>query len=137
MDQNHKKHSNKDVTYKLKKMIVVYLIIGLIAGIFGSFLGLGGGVIIIPALIYLLKFNQHQAQGTAIATLLPPIGLLAAMKYYKHGHVNATVATFIAIGFFFGGYIGATIANRLPADKLRFFFGIILLVLSLHLLLKK
>jgi len=118
-------------------MFILYILIGLLAGIFGGFLGLGGGVIIIPALIYLFKFSQHQAQGTAIATLLPPIGLLAAIKYYKNGNVNVPMAIFIALGFFIGGYIGAIIANNLPEEKLRFFFGLLLLALSLHLLLKK
>jgi uncharacterized membrane protein YfcA len=117
--------------------ILLYIVIGLVAGVFGGFLGLGGGVIIIPALIYLLKFNQHQAQGTAIATLLPPIGLLAAIQYYRSGNVNLGVAVFTAVGFFLGGYFGATIANRLPEENLRFFFGLVLLALSLHLLLKK
>ena len=118
-------------------MFALYILIGILAGIFGGFLGLGGGVIIIPALIYLFKFSQHQAQGTAIATLLPPIGLLAAIKYYKSGNVNIPMAIFIALGFFVGGYIGATVANNLPEEKLRFFFGLLLLALSLHLLLKK
>ena len=118
-------------------MFILYILIGIIAGTLGGFLGLGGGVIIIPALIYLFKFSQHQAQGTAIATLLPPIGLLAAFKYYKSGNVNIPIAIFIALGFFIGGYIGASIANILPEEKLRFFFGLFLLALSLHLLLKK
>jgi len=118
-------------------MVILYILIGILAGVFGGFLGLGGGVIIIPALIYFFKFSQHQAQGTAIATLLPPIGLLAAFKYYKSGNVNIPIAICIALGFFIGGYIGASLANKIPEEKLRFFFGLLLLALSLHLLIKK
>lgn len=118
-------------------MVILYILIGILAGVFGGFLGLGGGVIIIPALIYFFKFSQHQAQGTAIATLLPPIGLLAAFKYYKSGNVNIPIAIFIALGFFIGGYIGASLANKIPEEKLRFCFALLLLALSLHLLFKK
>ena len=119
------------------QMLIVYILIGIAAGIFGGFFGLGGGVIIIPALIYFFKYSQHQAQGTAIATLLPPIGLLAVLKYYKSGYVHFKPAIFIALGFFVGGYVGALIANKLPEDKLRFCFALLLLIVSLHLFFKK
>lgn len=118
-------------------VFILYLLIGILAGIFGGLFGLGGGIIIIPALIYIFKFSQHQAQGTAIATLLPPIGFLAAIRYYKSGYVNIPVAIFVALGFFVGGYVGASMANKLPEARLRCIFGLILLVISLHLILKK
>ncbi len=118
-------------------VFILYLLIGILAGIFGGLFGLGGGIIIIPALIYIFKFSQHQAQGTAIATLLPPIGFLAAVKYYKSGNINIPVAIFVALGFFIGGYVGANLANNLPEARLRSIFGFILLVISLHLILKK
>jgi uncharacterized protein len=118
-------------------LLIVYILIGLAAGVFGGFFGLGGGVVIIPALIYFFKYSQHQAQGTAIATLLPPIGLLAAMKYYKSGYVHIKPAIFISLGFFVGGYVGALIANKLPEDKLKLCFALLLLIVSLHLLFKK
>jgi uncharacterized protein len=118
-------------------LLIAYILIGLAAGVFGGFFGLGGGVVIIPALIYFFKYSQHQAQGTAIATLLPPIGLLAALKYYKSGYVHIKPALFISLGFFVGGYVGALIANKLPEDKLKFCFALLLLVVSLRLLFKK
>ncbi|MEW5801400.1 MAG: sulfite exporter TauE/SafE family protein [bacterium] len=118
-------------------MLIVYILVGITAGMFGGFFGLGGGVIIIPALICLFKYSQHQAQGTAIATLLPPIGLLAALKYYRSGYVHVKPAIFISLGFFIGGYLGALIATRLSADKLRFCFACLLLILSLRLLFSK
>jgi len=118
-------------------LFINYIIIGIVAGIFGGFFGLGGGVIIIPTLIYLFKYSQHQAQGTALATLLPPIGLLAVLRYYRDGHVHIKPAIFMSLGFFIGGYIGAAIANRLPEAKLRFFFASLLLIVSLRLFFKK
>lgn len=118
-------------------LFIVYIILGIIAGIFGGFFGLGGGVVIIPALVYLFHYSQHQAQGTAIATLLPPIGLFAALKYYQSGNVHIKPAIFMSLGFFVGGYLGAVIANKLPEGKLRFFFASLMLVVSLHLFFKK
>jgi len=82
--------------------IVYLLLLGAIAGVLSGFLGIGGGVVIIPALIYIFGLTQHQAQGTTLALMVPPIGLLAAMSYYKTGNVKISMAAFICIGFFLG-----------------------------------
>lgn len=84
--------------------IVLYLFLGLVAGVFSGLIGVGGGIIIVPALILLFGMCQHQAQGTTLALLVPPIGLLAAWTYYKQGYVDLRIATFICIGFFLRGF---------------------------------
>ena len=118
-------------------MLLITTMIGLSAGILGGLMGIGGGIIMIPALIYLLKFNQHLAQGTTLAAMIPPIGILAAYEYYKSGNVNIPVAITLALGFVIGGYIGGKIAVSLNTETLRRVFGIILFIMSLHIIFSK
>src|SRR5665648_335562 len=99
--------------------IILYLLLGLSAGVLSGLIGIGGGTIIVPALIYLFGLTQHQAQGTTLALLIPPIGLLAAWTYYKNGYVNLTIAVFICLGFFIGGLVGAKVAVGLSNEILR------------------
>ncbi len=113
----------------------ILVLIGLIAGIFGGFVGLGGGVIMIPALIYILGFSQLEAQGTSLAVMLPPIGILAAMNYYKAGHLNWKYAMIIAITFTIGGYFGSKIALDIPVATVKKIFGFVLLGISLNIIL--
>lgn len=117
--------------------IVLYLLLGLFAGGVSGLVGIGGGVIIVPALIYLFHLTQHQAQGTTLALLVPPIGLLAAWVYYKHGYVNLTIAAFVCLGFFIGGLIGAKLAVNLSNEILRKVFGVVLLLLALYMIFEK
>lgn len=117
--------------------IFLYLLLGLLAGILSGLLGIGGAVIIIPALIYIFGFSQHQAQGTTLALMVPPIGLLAAWTYYRQGYVNLPVAAFICVGFLIGGLFGARIATDLSTQILRRVFGFGLLVISLYMIIKK
>jgi uncharacterized membrane protein YfcA len=112
-----------------------FLFAGLLTGVIGGLFGVGGGEIFIPTLIYVFGFSQHKAQGTSLAVLLPPIGLLAAMRYYKAGYVEWGAAGLLAIGFFVGAYGGASIATRLHADVLRKVFGVFLLIISLHMIM--
>jgi uncharacterized membrane protein YfcA len=116
--------------------IVSYLLLGLAAGAFSGLVGVGGGIIIVPALVFLFGLSQHQAQGTTLALLLPPIGLLAFWQYYKQGYVDIKIAALICIGFFFGGLIGAKFATGLPTKVLEKIFGLVLLLISLRMLLK-
>ena len=113
---------------------MAFVIAGFLTGIIGGLFGVGGGEIFIPLLIYLFGFSQHQAQGTSLAVLLPPIGLLAALRYYHAGHVDFKVAGLMALGFFFGASIGALGATRIHADMLRRAFGVFLLAISLHMI---
>jgi hypothetical protein len=110
------------------------LIIGVIAGTLSGLLGIGGATILIPALLLIFKMTQHMAQGTSIAALLLPVGILAAMKYYQAGNVNIKFAVFMAIGFLIGGYIGAVIAQPIPDVMLRKIFGIYLLIIAVQMI---
>ena len=83
------------------------LLLGLFAGWLSGLVGIGGGIIIVPALIFFFAFSFRTAQGTSIAALAPPIGLLAASVYYKQGNVDIKAAALIAVGFFVGGFLGA------------------------------
>jgi hypothetical protein len=114
--------------------IILCLLLGLAAGILGGLLGIGGGIIIIPALIFLFGFSQHMAQGTTLALMVPPIGLLAAWTYYKAGFVDLKIAGLICIGFFVGGFFGAKFANQIPDQILRKIFGAFLLLISLRMI---
>jgi hypothetical protein len=118
-------------------MWVLYLILGAIAGIAGGFFGIGGGTILIPALVYLFDLTQHQAQGTTLAIMVPPIGLLAALKYYIEGNVRLSMAIFICIGFFIGGLVGAQFAHKISDPILKKLFGFFLLAISLKMILGK
>lgn len=104
-------------------------------GILGGLFGVGGGEIFIPVLIYVFGFSQHQAQGTSLAVLLPPIGLLAALRYYRAGHVDFQVALLLALGFFFGASLGAAVGTRIHAELLRRLFGVFLLMVAIHMAL--
>lgn len=117
--------------------VIICLGIGLVAGSLSGILGIGGAVVIIPALIYILKFSQHLAQGTTLALMVPPIGLLATLAYYRAGYVDLKTAGLICLGFFIGGLLGAKIAISLPGNVLKRLFGIYLLIVSLRMLLTK
>jgi len=114
--------------------ILLYLLLGLSAGIFSGLIGIGGGVLIVPALVFLFKFSQHQAQGTTLALLVPPIGILAAWTYYRQGYVDLKAAAFICLGFFLGGLLGAKIATSLPNMVLKKIFGVALLLITLKMI---
>src|SRR4029453_18036140 len=110
------------------------ILVGILTGIIGGLFGVGGCEIFIPLLIYVFGFSQHQAQGTSLAVLLPPIGLLAALRYYKAGYVDFGVAGLLALGFFFGASLGALGATKIHAEALRRVFGVFLLLISLHMI---
>jgi len=111
-------------------------LIGLAAGIFGGMVGLGGGVIMIPAMIYLMGMGQISAQGTSLAVMIPPVGILAVMNYYKSGHINLKYALIIAIAFTIGGYFGSKIALNLPVATVKKIFGFALIVIALRMIIK-
>ena len=117
--------------------VLLYLFLGLVAGIFSGLIGIGGGIIIVPALVLLFGLSQHQAQGTTLALMVPPIGLLAAWTYYQQGYVNLKIAIFVCMGFFIGGLLGARIATGLSGAVLEKVFGIALLVIALKMIFFK
>ncbi|MDD5530268.1 MAG: sulfite exporter TauE/SafE family protein [bacterium] len=117
--------------------LILYIALGLITGIISGLLGIGGGIIVIPALVYIFKMSQHQAQGTTLAFLVLPIGLLAALVYYKQGYVDIKAAMFICIGFFIGGLFGAKMAIGIPDIVLRKIFAVALLLTSVKMFFSK
>jgi len=113
---------------------VILVLIGLAAGVASGFFGIGGGVIIVPALIYLLGFSQHRAIGTSLAILLPPVGLGAAIEYYRHGNLDIRAAAFVALGLFAGGWLGAAVSNQISGPWLRLGFGVFVTALGGYLI---
>lgn len=116
---------------------LILIVIGLMAGVFGGIFGIGGAIIMIPAMVYFLGVDQHTAQGTSLAVMLPPIGLFAAYNYYKAGQVNIWYAVIIAVSFMIGGYVGSKIALNLPEHIMKKVFGIFLIIMALKLIFSK
>jgi uncharacterized protein len=104
--------------------ILLLLAIGLIAGVASGLFGIGGGILIVPALVTFAHFTQQRATGTSLAVLLPPVGLAAVLAYYKRDQVDIRAAMIVAIGVFVGGWLGAQLAGRLTAPQLRLLFGL-------------
>ena len=113
------------------------LAIGTGIGVLSGLVGLGGGVFLIPILVYAYGMDQHRAQGTAVATLLLPIGALAFWKYYSAGHVDIKVAALLAIGFFVGGYFGGSMAQFATGVQLRRMFAVCLAGIAVKMFLQK
>jgi uncharacterized membrane protein YfcA len=114
--------------------ILILVVIGIAAGILGGLVGVGGGIIIVPALVYFLSFSQKSAQGTSLGLLLLPVGIFAVLQYYKHGHVDLKVVAILAIGFLAGGYFGSKIALSLPQETVKKIFAIVLLLVAIKML---
>ena len=113
---------------------LLLVIIGLLAGVLSGLFGIGGGVVIVPALIYVAGFRQHMATGTSLAVLLPPIGIAAAYEYHRHGNVNIRAAAIIAAAVLVGGWLGAAVANRMAGPHLRLAFGVFVVGLGIYLI---
>ena len=109
---------------------LLLILIGLAAGICSGVFGIGGGVLIVPALVFLMKFPIHRAIGTSLAILLPPIGAAAVFAYYRAGNIDIKAALIIAVTVFVGAGLGGLLANRLDDSSMRTLFGIFLLVLG-------
>lgn len=117
--------------------IALLVLLGFVAGVASGLIGIGGATIIIPALVFLFGFDQHTAQGTTLAMMVPPIGLLAAWAYYKAGYVDVKMAAILAAGFFVGGLIGARFATALSSLALQRIFGIALLLIAIKMIVGK
>ena len=116
---------------------IILIVIGILAGILSGVVGVGGGLIIIPLLIILLGLSQHEAQGTSLAVMLPPIGILAAINYHKAGFVKWEYAMIIAITFIIGGYFGSKYAVSLRPEIVKRVFGIVMLIGALKMIFGK
>ncbi len=113
---------------------VILMLIGLLAGTVSGFIGVGGGLVVVPMLIFFLGLSQHQAQGTSLALMLPPIGILACYNYYKTGNLNIGYALVIAAFFVLGGYVGSKLTLRLSEHVVKFGFGILLLYVAFRMI---
>ena len=115
--------------------ILILVIIGLAAGVLSGMIGVGGGIIIVPALVYFLGLTQHESQGTSLALMLPPIGIMAAYNYYKADALNLKYAIVIAIFFVIGGYFGSRLSlNVLSEAMMKKFFGIVMLFAAIKMI---
>lgn len=116
---------------------IAFVVVGLLVGVFSGMVGVGGGIILVPILVFFFGFSQHMAQGTSTAMLLPPIGILAAYTYYQRGMVDVKAAALMCAGFVLGGLFGAKLAVNMPQELLRRSFGVLLFGISLKLILSK
>ena len=113
------------------------ILVGLIGGTLSGLTGLGGGFIMVPLLVYLFGMSQHGAQGTSLAVLLPPLGLLAFLQYYRNGHVDVRIALLVALGFFFGGYVGGYVAQLIPGPMLRKGFAVVMACIAADMFFRR
>jgi uncharacterized membrane protein YfcA len=114
--------------------ILLFVGIGLATGVVAGMFGIGGGLLLIPALVYLAGYTQHQATGISLAVLLPPVGLGAVLEYYRHGYVDLKVAVIIAVAVMAGGWFGAVLANQMSGPYLRLAFACFVVCMGLYLL---
>lgn len=117
--------------------IIILLILGMVAGILSGMVGIGGGIVIVPALVYFLGYTQHQAQGTVLFMFLLPIGILGVFNYYNAGHIEFKTAFIIASTFIVGSYFGSKISIAVDQATLKKVFGAILFLVSLKMILGK
>jgi len=116
------------------QLLIIILIVGFIAGMLSGLIGIGGGLVIVPALVYLIGFSQHEAQGTSLGLLLLPAGILAVIQYYKQGDIDFRIVAMLAVGFLAGGYFGSKLALSLQQDTLKKVFAILLIIIAVKML---
>ncbi len=114
--------------------VILLAVIGLAAGILSGLIGIGGGIIIVPALVFVLGFSQQQAQGTSLGLLLLPVGILAVMNYYQKGFIDVKVVGIMCITFVLGGWLGSKLAISLPQETIKKVFAIVLLLVAIKML---
>jgi len=118
-------------------VLLILVVIGIITGFMAGMLGIGGAIIMIPALVFFLGLTQQTAQGTSLAVMLPPIGIIAAYNYYKAGQVNIKFALILAAAFIIGSYFGSKLAINIPQPVLKKIFGILLVIVAAKMLFSK
>jgi len=117
--------------------ILILIIIGITAGVIAGGLGVGGGIIIVPALVFIFGLTQHHAQGTSLGVLLFPVGILAVINYHKKGYVNYKFVLILVIAFILGSYFGSLLSIHMPARALKKIFGILMLIAGLKMIFGK
>jgi uncharacterized membrane protein YfcA len=120
---------------KITMQTLLYLIlIGMAAGFLGGMVGIGGGVLIVPALVLILGLSQHKAQGISLAMILFPVGIFGVINYYKKGYVDFKYAGLLAVGFLIGSYVGSKFSLSLPQETVKKVFAVVMILLALKLL---
>ena len=114
--------------------IILLILIGIAAGMLSGMVGIGGGIVIVPALVYFLAFSQKDAQGTTLGLLLFPVGILGVLQYYKEGHVDFRVVAIVAVGFILGSYFGSKISLSLSEERVKKFFAIVIMLVAIKML---
>ncbi len=116
---------------------LICVLIGAAAGVSAGLFGIGGGIILVPAMMFFLQFSQRKAQGTSLVVLLLPVGLIAVMEYWKRGEMDLVAGGWIIGGFLFGSLFGSKIALGLPDVVLRRVFAVFLILVAIQMLFKK
>ena len=116
------------------QLMLILIIIGIAAGILGGLVGVGGGIIIVPSLIYFLAFSQKQAQGTSLGILLLPIGIFGVWQYYRSGYVDFRTVWLVALGFLAGSYFGSKIALSLSQETVKKIFAVLMIIIACKML---
>jgi len=114
--------------------VLLLIIVGLAAGVLSGMVGVGGGIIVVPALVIFLGFSQHQAQGTSLGLLLLPVGILAVMNYYNKGFIDIKVVAIMSVAFVLGGWLGSKLSLSLPQDTVKKIFAIVLFYTAFRML---
>lgn len=117
--------------------LITLAVVGILAGVVAGGLGVGGGIIIVPALVFIFGFTQHQAQGTSLAVLLPPISILAVINYHKKGFIDYKFALVLIATFVIGSYLGSLVSIHIPAKSLKKIFGLLMLVAGFKMIFEK
>ena len=114
--------------------ILILIAVGIVAGMLSGLVGIGGGIIIVPALVLFLAFSQKMAQGTSLGILLLPVGLLGVFQYYKQGYIDMRVVVIISLAFFAGSYFGSKIALSLPQETVKKIFAVLMIIIAVKML---
>jgi uncharacterized protein len=117
--------------------LLILLLVGVAAGFASGMIGIGGGIVIVPALVYFMSMTQHQAQGVSIGMLLMPVGFLAAYNYYKQGNLNFTYSAVIGVTFILGAYLGSKVSLKMDPALMKRIFGVVILLISLKMIFGK
>ncbi len=114
--------------------ILIIIMVGIAAGILSGLVGVGGGIIIVPALVYFIGFSQKTAQGTSLAMIMLPVGIFGVMQYYKQGHVDFKIVGLLAIGFLAGSFFGSKIALSISQETLKKVFAMLMILIAIKML---
>lgn len=117
--------------------LVILIVIGILSGLLAGVFGVGGAIIVIPALVFILGLSQHMAQGTSLAFMLPPVGILATWNYWKAGNVDWKIALVLSLTFVIGAYFGSNLSLNIPDKTLRQIFGVLMLVMAVKMIFSK